>query len=567
MTDRGRLAWLREPRTWLALGVASLYLLLAIPSAREAGLGTDEIFYMKAAKIYGHYVFEAITSLDPLDPDLLYIWSYNREHPPLAKLAASIPWGAVLVLRGGDMPMEVSVFAHRLGPLFLSAAAVFLLTWWIAGTHGRWAGAAAGVSLTLLPRWFAHSRYAALDGPMSVMWLFTTWACWKGFHDRRWALVAGVAFGLALSTKLNAFFLPLAIGLWALLAHRDVLEEKARALFAGRVASVARSPPGRLLLSGALLAPLVFLASWPWLWTDTVSHLAGYFDKHLTHSHFPTHYLGATYQTPPWHYPFVMTGLTTPLTILGLAFAGAVVGLRDAHPRRRSLTILLVVSALVPLLVLAGPTPTYDGVRLFLPTFPMLAGLSGIGFGAAVVRLRAAWPGTSVNRCALPILGLVLLALPGLHAYATMDPYEESYFNSVIGGPQGAAEAGFALETWGQPTADVVPWLNEQANASDPLAVYLPTGRVPIQYYAMGDIGYVTHDLKSGYELPAWIEPQHPPLEENVTIVEDRSKADVILLIADPAGFTDQDRILFDDRDPEHEFTVAGASLAQAHEV
>lgn len=562
-----RLAWLRDRRTLLALGLSLGYLLLAIPSARDASVAGDEVVYMKAAKVYGYYLLEAVTSLDPLDPDLLHIWSYNREHPPLAKLVSAVPWGLTLVLRGGDMPFELSVFAHRIGPILLSAAAVFVLTRWVAGTHGPWAGAAAGTSLVLLPRWFAHSRYAALDGPMSVMWLLTGWACWRAFDDRRWAPVAGLVFGLALATKLNAFFLPLALGLWALLARREVLAERVAELAEGRWASVARSPQGRTVLACAVLGPLVFFATWPWLWTETGAHLAGYFAKHLTHEHIPVHYLGTTYETAPWHYPFVMLGLTTPIPILALALAGGVGGLRDPDRERRSLAVLFAVFAAIPLLLLAGPSPKYNGTRLFLPSFPMVAGLAGIGFQALLDRAPEAWTSTDATRWALPVAGLVLIALPGLGAYATLDPYEESYFNELIGGPEGALEAGFELETWGQPIGDLVPWLNEQASASDPLAVYVPAGTATVPYYAMGDIGYVTHDLDPRYGLPDWIEPQQPPLEANVTLVEDRSRADVVLLVADPAALGEHDRVLFTYDRPAHSLAVDGARLAEVHRI
>lgn len=560
-------AWTREPATWLASGLAVLYLALAIPSAWRAGVVTDEVYYMKAAKVYGYYAFEAVTSLAPFDADLLYIWSYNREHPPLAKVLASAPWGLALVLRGGDMPFQVSIFAHRVGPLLLSAATVFVLARWVSRTHGAWAGAAAGVSLVAMPRWFAHSRYAALDGPMAAMWLFTAAACWKGLHDRRWAIVAGAVFGLALATKLNAFFIPLGVGLWALLAHREELLAPVRDLRAGRWRAAIDSAPGRLVLAGALLGPLVFLLTWPWLWTDTVSHLAGYLDKHLTHTHIPVHYLGTTYRTAPWHYPLVMTIVTVPVTVLGLAGAGLTRAWRDADSRRRSLATLMAANAAVPLAVLMLPTPTYDGVRLFLPTFPFLAGLAGIGFGAALSLVRRRLRPGRKRSLGLAAVGLLVLAAPGVHAHATMDPYQGSYYNALIGGPSGALAAGMEIETWGQSGKDLVPWLNEHANASDPLAVHMAAGSLPFRYYALGDIGYVTGDLKADYELPGWIEEQQPPLEDNVTFVDERSEADVVILMTRPGQFTPADWTLFEDREPLHQVTVRGTPLTQIYDA
>jgi 4-amino-4-deoxy-L-arabinose transferase-like glycosyltransferase len=561
------IAWMREPQTWLALGLAVLYLVLAIPSARRAGIVTDEVYYMKAAKVYGYYAFEAVTSLAPFDPDLLYIWSYNREHPPLAKVLASIPWGLTLVLRGGDMPFELSVFAHRVGPLILSAASVVVLSRWLAHTHGPAAGTAAGLALIGMPRWFAHSRYAALDGPMAAMWLLTVAACWKGLRDRRWAIAAGVVFGLALATKLNAFFIPFGLGLWALLAHHELLLDRWRELTEGRWRQALGSPPGRMLIAGALLAPLVFFATWPWLWTDTIAHLAGYVDKHLTHTHILTHYLGTTYRTAPWHYPLVMTAATVPLTILGLTGVGLTRTWREADPRRRSMAILLTANAAVPVAVLMLGTPKYDGVRLFLPTFPFLAGLAGIGFATLLDGAHRRLRETRVSVPALAGAGLVLVAAPGAHAYATMDPYEDSYYNAAMGGPSGALAAGMEIEVWGQSDRDLVPWLNEQANAADPLSVYMPAGQLPFRYYELGDIGYVTSDLKAQYGMPDWVAEQDPLLEDNVTFVDDRTQADVVVLMSRPGMFTPADWQLYEEEEPAHAVTVRGAPLTQVYDV
>src|SRR5262249_44026784 len=68
------------------------------------------------------------------------------------------------------------------------------------------------------PRPFFHAHLAAFDMPVASMWLLVVYLFWRAEEDVRFAPWTGLAFGLALATKHNAFFLPLVLMPFGVLA-------------------------------------------------------------------------------------------------------------------------------------------------------------------------------------------------------------------------------------------------------------------------------------------------------------------------------------------------------------
>ena len=74
-------------------------------------------------------------------------------------------------------------------------------------------------------RHFFHAHLTTFDVPVTAMIFWLVVGFWFSVRSRKWAGVAGVLFGLALLTKLNAFFVPVVLGLWWLtLAGNSRLE-------------------------------------------------------------------------------------------------------------------------------------------------------------------------------------------------------------------------------------------------------------------------------------------------------------------------------------------------------
>jgi hypothetical protein len=199
-----------------------------------------------------------------------------------------------------------------------------------------------------------------------------------------------------------------------------------------------------------VIGPVVFVVLWPWVWHDTVQRLYEYARFQLQHYPVSTYYFGATYSRAPWHYPAVMTLVTTPPLTLLLVLIGGV-GVARAAWRGSLPSTLLAVGIVVNLVVASLPsTVKYNGVRLFMPLFPLLGIVAGVGFGRAVamaLRLRRA----THRRQQPPVyvaLAIMLLG-PSARAVAVSHPYQLSYYNVFVGGMQGAVARGLPATYWG----------------------------------------------------------------------------------------------------------------------
>jgi len=291
----------------------------------------------------------------------------------------------------------------------------------------------------LMPRVFGHAHFATLEMPLLLTWMLTVIAFEKGTRSALWSVAAGAAFGLALLTRFNAVFLPLFLVPWGALVHRRKVLPNVAAM--------------------AVLSPLVFLAGWPAMWRGPFDALRIYVGTKFSRMVVPMAYFGNVYPNeqrayPTPDYPFVMTVLTVPLLLLAAALWGGIVAFgrretpapgkasRDAARGRASLLLFAMGG---PLLLMALPaSPRYDGVRLFLPVFPFLAALAGIGIAHAwthLSRIRRRGPVVAVGVAALALLIAPLVLL---------HPYPLAYYNGLIGGPWGADRLGMETVYWNE---------------------------------------------------------------------------------------------------------------------
>jgi hypothetical protein len=105
----------------------------------------------------------------------------------------------------------------------------------------------------------------------------------------------------------------------------------------------------------------------------------------------------------------------------------------------------------------------YDGERLFLPVFPLLAMVSGIGF-------QGLWDRAGGRGGLRAVLG-VFLAAQSIGLVSTF-PFGLSYYNLLVGGLPGAERLGLELTYWGDAVDPVLLGeLAERAEAGDTSAL------------------------------------------------------------------------------------------------
>ncbi|MDQ3033850.1 MAG: glycosyltransferase family 39 protein [Myxococcota bacterium] len=507
----GRALGWRDHLFGLAITIAYVALLLA--TSRDLGMGRDEGFYVDAAERYAGW-FELLgedraAALDQENIDRF--WTVNHEHPSLPKSLFALSW---LAHRTWDV-FPLDSMAFRFPGMLMSALLLWLIYAFGARAYGRPVGVFAAIAWALMPNVFYHSHLDAFDVPVVTMLTLVTYCYWRSLAEPRWAIATGLAYGLALETKHNAWILPLVFLVhWVFF----VLPGERAARRAGKGA-VTTYVPWWLIAMGAL-GPVLFVALWPWLWADTAARFSEYASFHLNHVHYNIAYLGRTYFGPPgpMSYPFVTTLFTVPLATLLLALAG--IGLRARalvppwivdrvwpHGRpladRQRTDVLAFGSMITPMIVIALPSsPIFGGTKHFIAGWVFLAIFAGIAFvhvaralGGVIERaLRGRGASPRLAYAAAAAVLLAPSAIDTVHSH----PFGLSFYNFSAGGVPGAADLGMMRQFWGFTTGSLTPWLNEHVPERGSVWI---CDTVPTAWRMLQRDGQLRDDIRASWDL------------------------------------------------------------------
>jgi 4-amino-4-deoxy-L-arabinose transferase-like glycosyltransferase len=314
-----------RPTFWtagrLALALGAFAAVAVVLTLADPGLTIDEPLDVRPGRDYlatlhrqGWHFFDR--------PVVDAVFANNAEHPPLGRwllgVASTMAQPLEIVALGGPDPVGTYVVAARLAPALAFAILVGLVTHTAGRRYGGGAGAVSGASLLAMPRVFAHAHLAALDTFLSLFWVLALFSADRAFGHRRpfaASAGAGVALGLALLTKIHAWFLLPIVLIWAC------------ACLGIRRGSVAWA-------IWAATGCVLFFAGWPWLWYDTWHRLARFWGTGVHRSVLQVLYFGSLYSDydVPWHYPWLYFAVTVPV---GLQMLGAL-GLVRAWRTRRT---------------------------------------------------------------------------------------------------------------------------------------------------------------------------------------------------------------------------------------
>jgi len=482
----------RRRDLWIGLGLGLAVLVALLATESSIGFVRDEGYYFRAAEDYQGWFAHLVDSwadgefARPFGADSVKRhWHYNTEHPVAVKLTQSFTWW----LFHRTLGLVSNAAGFRLGSMLF--AVLLALGTYLLGTrlYGRRVGLLGVLLLFSMPHVFFHAHLACFDVPITAMTVLVAYAFWRARTEARWGWRCGLLFGLALCTKLNAFFLiPVLALFWLLESWRGF--------------SVRRDGGGpRLHLPAVplaflwmlLLGPLMFMLHWPWLWHDTAARLTWYLNFHWNHVHYPVEYFGRILDEPPFPiaFPFVMSALTVPamtfcLGALGFFWALArqrplalavellrwirtrVLRMPDRTPAaaagRDPAALYLALHAFVPFAIIAGPNvPIFGGVKHWLPAMPFLALLAAFALDRLLDAVEELLGKKLEQRLRIYALcgGLALVpALVGTGGYLANG---SGFFNELAGGPEGGARLGMMRQFWGYAARQGLPWLNQHA--------------------------------------------------------------------------------------------------------
>lgn len=234
--------------------------------------------------------------------------------------------------------------------------------------------------------------------------------------------------------------------------------------------SRASASPWGLFTGYAVLAILAMLVTWPYLWENPFVNFMHVFQLM---SDNPTNlsvlFSGAIYRAgdlPHRYLPFMLAAtLTEPVWILFIVgLAGACWKLFTKKTIKSgyfvSLTLILFWFVILIAYALLRQPAMYDGLRHFLFSLPPIFICIGFAFEALFEKINS----LSINPNWLRATLLIAFIAPGAFGIFQLHPYEYTYYNSFVGGTDGAFRH-YETDYWLTCYKEAVEQLNETTTA------------------------------------------------------------------------------------------------------
>jgi hypothetical protein len=419
--SRSRVRKTKEPEKkrntfWIGVGVVCLFGLQALLALPYLSATSDEPIHL-----VGGYSYWQTRD-----------FRINPEHPPLAKLLASLPLLAIKPTLDTSSDDWKNASENRLGFTFLYGSdADRLLFWarvpmialatlggfitflWARDLFGAMAGIFAASLYSFCPNLLAHGMLITTDVPVGTFTLLTLYLLWKQGNSPNWlnSLVIGLSLGAAMTSKYSGGLLPvLVLGLAVVRAFRQ--DDRKQALV-----SEARN---LMVMAAACIfvieAAYLFSASPLLYFTNSAVVNANH------NRNYEAYLLGQLKPGGWWYYflvAFVFKATLATLIFLVLAAINTILSAKSHGRKAWGQTILL--SGIIFYTIAYSAEADNLGVRYLLPIFPLLY--------VWISQIVPVYWNHSFGRVALG----VLLAWHMWAALSTFPNYIP-YFNELAGG-------------------------------------------------------------------------------------------------------------------------------------
>jgi hypothetical protein len=353
----------------------------------------------------------------------------------------------VAIALGHLFPVDVYNLRHILcaltgiGGVAAAAAAARL----VAGPR---AALLAAISLSLCGVWYGSMFNHTKDIPFAAAMIGATFFLLR--IARRLPSPRGsdlVAFGLLGGAALGIRILGLLLVAYA--AFAILLYAPEPSVRHGRLRVMANS--AARLLPAFAIAYFMMILAWPWAALSPLNPVRGLFAFSEFHYGIRTAFAGTMYRMGEVPRLYIPAYILIRLPLLTLAAAGLAMTLplsrrqaTDAQRLEQRDIVLLSLTVIFPVacqVMLHGPA--FTGLRHFLFVVPPIAALAGIGLD----RLIRVFGNRSRAFALAGSAALTAFFLSDAVTLVRLHPYQYLYYNSLVGGLQGASRR-YDLDYW-----------------------------------------------------------------------------------------------------------------------
>jgi hypothetical protein len=422
----------------LAVVVLAAVALIAGLTFRDYGLGWDDYTHAEYADLLLRMFGSGFKDTHALSFANLYM--YGGGFDMVAALLHKV------------IPLELFETRRLLGAI---VGVIGLAVTWRLGRRigGPLAGLAALLLLALCPTFYGHMFMNPKDAPFAVAMVILMLGLVRLAEEYpqpspRTILIVGLGAGLSIGSRILG-------GLALVYALAGFVP-----LFVDEIRSHGAREAGRrflhvlyVLMPGLVLGYLVMGLIWPWsiMEADNPFQALTYF-SHFFEKPWKEMFDGALVSVPdmPWSYLPTLFALQLPEVLLGLSIAGVigafvVLPRGDVTARRKTILLMLMLAATLPLLIAMVKRPAlYNGIRHFIFVIPPMTALAGTAFAWGLNWLRdnrRSWQPAAV---ALFAFGLLL----PLGEMIRLHPYQYTHFNHIAGTVR-EADDRYMLDYWG----------------------------------------------------------------------------------------------------------------------
>jgi hypothetical protein len=319
----------------------------------------------------------------------------------------------------------------------------------------------------LMPRIFADSFDNSKDLPFLSMITASILSLTNFLERPSWktGLLHGFFCGFLIDIRLMGVLMP-AVTAAMFLLKTLLAEEKIKAARPYFI-------PGILFI---LSTAGFTILCWPVLWLGPVEHfIAGWKEMSVFNFATTTLFQGQFIYTNqlPWYYDTVWMLITTPIQYICLFIVGSCFTVFNlfSFKKSRILNFETEISSLliffVPLLtIIVLHSSEYDGWRHVFYVYVPLCLIALRGLYEIKSRLIKYVKGTWIN------LAVVALTLPVAYSMVQLHPYQNMYFNHIIGPDAQSAKFKYEMDYWGLAFREALEKLYARSSREARIVVY-----------------------------------------------------------------------------------------------